>query len=256
MLPALIAATLIAAPALPQVAEQLDGGGTASPLPEDPVGGEVPDGPQGVHLKDHEDLKLAWEEGRGFFLSAQGDHWRFEPGAEESLEHQGAFRVVHHDTGLCMVAGPLGPDGVNAPLELADCADAAPWSIVYDDRPSHADFRFATPEGYLLGLAHTESKEEHVAVPAEGVEVFAVNVPESLHSQEWLFAAPPPSGPPSTPPTEVQSSPEVPSESPKPTLPTTGAALGLGIGAGAVALVGGAALVLWWQRRRALRADW
>ncbi|MFG3339004.1 hypothetical protein [Glycomyces sp. NPDC048151] len=225
----------------------------------------IPSGATLMFLKDHEDFQLAWSEGEGVHLTAEGgDRWRIEPVREEALTEIGEFHVVHDDSGQCMDAGPLDPDGVHAHLDLVDCADAEPWSVVYDDVPSNADFRFATPEGYLLGLEHPESKEEHSAVPTEGAEVFALDVPMSLHSHEWLFAeamAPnPPTTPPATtqPPGETPSSPEAPetSASPKPTLPTTGTALGLGIGAGAAALVGGAVLVLWWQRRRALRADW
>jgi LPXTG-motif cell wall-anchored protein len=167
---------------------------------------------------------------------------------------------VHDDSGRCLSTDTSG-GGETAPVLLTDCADAISWQLVYDPTPSHRDFRFVTTDGYFLGLEDDADAEE-------GAEVLAVN-PEtdtSKHFQEWLFAdAPPPSDPPTDPPTSTppsspapSESPSVPaeSESPKPTLPTTGAGVGIGIGAGIVALAGGAALVLWWQRRRVLRSEW
>jgi len=250
--------------------------------------GPVPEGPVWMHLKNYPDLPLAWVEGEGARLQAAGSAWVLEPVQEEALVGVGEFRIVHDESGECLDAGELY-DGVHAKLDLVDCADADPWTVTYDTAVSNSDFRFATPEGYLLGLEHDEAPaeddttedgaiaeappeddataevtleeatpeagaiEEHSAIPTEGAEVFAVDMPFSKHSHEWLFAtAPvvPPETPSPTPSTESPAAPAAPQ------LPQTGAALGAAVGAGAFALAGGTALVLWWQRRRALRANW
>lgn len=241
-------------------------------LPAQPAAAqELPAEPVLLHLKDYEEFKLAWNEEEGVHLSAEPAAWRFEPVREEALHDLGAHHLVLEGTGECLDAGALAPDGVHAPLDVVDCAEAEPWTVVYDDLPSRVDYRLATPEGYLLGLGHEESREEHSAVPTDGAEVFALDVEDSLHSHEWRLAVAdaPPTSPPPTPPgsespserpseSSSEASPQAPSESasPMPALPVTGTALGLGAGAGVVAVAGGAALVLWWQRRRALRTDW
>ncbi|MDN3238703.1 RICIN domain-containing protein [Glycomyces tritici] len=211
----------------------------------------VPSGAVKVYLKDHPTLPLAASED-GARLTADHHLWRLV--AVEALQGLGAYQLVHDDSGRCLSAD-TGGGGETAPVFLIECADAISWELVFDPLPSHSDFRFVTADGYFLGLADGSDAEE-------GAEVLAVK-PEtgaSRHFQEWLFEAPPVNPPSSPPPSSPapSESPSVPaaSESPKPTLPTTGAGLGLGIGGGAVALAGGAALVLWWQRRRALRSDW
>ncbi|SDD22517.1 LPXTG cell wall anchor domain-containing protein [Glycomyces harbinensis] len=234
---------------------------------------EIPSGPVLIHLKDFPQFPLAWDEDRGAHLGEEGSLWVLEPVAEEALTPLGEYRLVHHESGECLDAGGLS-DGVHARLDLVDCADAEPWSVVYDTVPANADYRFATPEGYLMGLEHDEAgeeaasetgapaREEHSGVPTGGAEVFALDVSESRHSHEWLFAAGPdvpPSSPPSETPSDSASPSEAPSQespAPAPQLPQTGAAVGAAVGAGAIALAGGTALVLWRQRRRALRGHW
>lgn len=214
---------------------------------------DVPEGAVKMFLKDHEGLPLAATED-GAHLAADPHLWRLV--AVEALQELGQYQLVHDDSGQCLSAHTTG-GGATAPVFLIDCADAIAWEVVFDTVPSNSDFRFITADGYFLGLAEgSEAKE--------GAEVLAVHpeAGDSRHSQEWLFAAPPPGPTPSASPSpsapELSESPSSPaaSEPPKPTLPTTGAGLGLGVGAGVVAVAGGAALVLWWQRRRALRADW
>jgi LPXTG-motif cell wall-anchored protein len=211
----------------------------------------VPEGPVRIFLKDHEDLPLAADD-TGVRLSAVGDLWTLQPA--EALVPLGGYRLVHDESGQCLTADTSG-GGETAPVALADCAGAVVWSVVYDDRTAHYDYRFATPDGYHLGL------ETNDAVEGARVRTVKVDPDQTLHSQEWQFAGgdaptPPPSETPSGPgqsatvPGSDTSSPALPM------LPQTGVGMGVAAGAGAVALLGGAALVLWWQRRRALRSVW
>ncbi|MFC3494987.1 RICIN domain-containing protein [Glycomyces rhizosphaerae] len=211
----------------------------------------LPEGPVKLYLKEHVETPLGAADGSPR-LTADYDQWRLRP--VEAFQGLGSHQIVHADSGWCLTADAGGEDVV--PVFLVDCADAVTWSIVYDDRQSHHDYRLITPDGHYLG---TEANPE----ASEGAAVYAVRTDDgaSLHSQEWLMEAASVEVTPSPSSSEEQVSPsgdpsEDPSESPKPALPTTGTALGAGIGAGVVALAGGTALVLWWQRRRALRADW
>lgn len=208
----------------------------------------VPEGPVAIYLKDHQDLPLD-ADGTGIRLSADHDLWTLRPA--EALMPLGARQIVHDETGRCLTADTVG-GGETAPVLLADCADAVAWELVYDDRDSHRDFRFVAPGGYHLGL------EDNGAV--EGARVLAVRTDSAstLHSQEWQFAATdvPPTAPPSAPPSAPVSSAPPAEAVAQPKLPQTGAGVGVAAGAGAVALLGGAALVVWWQRRRALRSHW
>lgn len=208
----------------------------------------LPEGPLKLYLKEHAGTPLGETDGTPH-LTADYDHWHLRP--VEALQGLGGHHIVHVDSGRCLTADTGGGEEV-VPVALADCADAVAWSIVYDDRDAHQDFRLLTPDGYYLG---TETDPEE----SEGTTVFAVRPEsgESLHFQEWLLAAAPvETTPPPSPSPSEEAPPSSESESPKPTLPTTGTALGASVGAGVVALAGGTALVLWWQRRRALRADW
>lgn len=206
----------------------------------------VPSEPVEIHLKDHDDLMLG-EKGGELMLTAEADEWRFT--AVEALLDLGEYQIVHHGSGQCLTADTSG-GAETAPVSLADCVDAITWQIVFDDRPSHSDYRFVTADGYFLGL------EDDTAIE-EGAEVLAIDVESGIsgHSQEWWFGA---SSPEDTPAPDA-----IPSEAPAevtvvsdPKLPTTGVGLGAAAGAGVVALGGGAALVVWWQRRRALRSHW
>ncbi|MFB9660640.1 RICIN domain-containing protein [Glycomyces mayteni] len=210
----------------------------------------VPEGPVRMFLKDHQDLPLAQKDG-AVRLTAEGDLWTLR--AVEALQDLGEYQIVHESDGKCLSTDVSG-GGETAPVFLAECDSADVWTVVFDDVPSNSDFRFITTDDYYLGLAHD-------ADAVEGAEVVSVDLADgaspSRHFQEWLFAAVPPETPSPSPSEEVSS--EAPSTTPpaaQPQLPTTGAGLGAAIGAGAVALAGGAALVLWWQRRRALRSDW
>lgn len=219
----------------------------------------LPEGPVKLYLKEHVETPLGAADGSPR-LTADYDQWELRP--VEALQVLGAYQIVHAESGRCLTADAGGEEVV--PVSLADCADAMTWSIVYDDRQSHHDYRLITPDGHYLG---TEANPE----ASEGAAVYAVRTADgaSLHSQEWLMEAASVEATPSPSSSEEQVAPSEdpsgdpsedpsgdPSESPKPALPTTGTALGTGIGAGVVALAGGTALVLWWQRRRALRADW
>ncbi|WP_158299672.1 RICIN domain-containing protein [Glycomyces paridis] len=210
----------------------------------------VPEGPVRIYLKDHEGLPLAQEDG-AVRLTALHDLWTLR--SVEALQDLGEYQIVHDESGQCLSTDTSG-GGETAPVFLADCGEADDWTVVYDDVPSNNDFRFISTDGYFLGL-------EHDADAVEGVRVEAVKPASgaSRHFQEWLFAAAPdtPSSPPpsETPSTEVSTSPAEATPA-QPQLPTTGAGLGAVLGAGAVALAGGVALVLWWQRRRALRSEW
>ncbi|GAA2283706.1 hypothetical protein GCM10009853_042840 [Glycomyces scopariae] len=219
----------------------------------------LPVEPVKLYLKEHEPIPLA-EEGGAIVLSADFDLWSFR--SVEAFQEIGEFQIVHDESGRCLTADTSGGEETE-PVALADCADAITWTAEYDDRPGFDDLRFATGDGYFLGLA------DGVAA-VQGAAVLAVE-PESgnsRHFQEWLVkgeieeppppTSPPPSESPSPSPSESappsETTPGSPSEQPgTPKLPTTGAGLGMAVGAGAVALAGGAALVLWWQRRRALR---
>ncbi|MEU6249788.1 LPXTG cell wall anchor domain-containing protein [Glycomyces sp. NPDC047010] len=211
----------------------------------------VPEGPVRMYLKDHEDLPLAQQDG-AIRLTAEADLWTLRP--VEALQDLGEYQIVHDGDGKCLSTDTSG-GGETAPVFLAECSGADAWTVIFDDVPSNSDFRFITTDDYYLGLAHD-------ADAVEGAEVVSVALGDgaspSRHFQEWLFAAVPPETPSPSPSEEVSSS-EAPSTTPaaaQPQLPTTGAGLGAAIGAGAVALAGGAALVLWWQRRRALRGQW
>lgn len=225
----------------------------AAPAQADPV----PEGPVTLFLKDHPTLPMAVVDGAPR-LSAGGDLWELG-GEAKPMQDLGEFQIVHQGSRQCLTADTSG-GGAAVPVTLADCADAISWTIVYD-RPGHKDFRFVAAEGYLLGL-----RERADAV--DGAEVVAVrsDPSDSMHFHEWLTesqneATPPPGADPGDPSSSEATSPEIepvtsPEIVPAAALPTTGAGLGIAIGTGAVALGGGAALVLWWQRRRALRSDW
>jgi hypothetical protein len=226
----------------------------AAPAQADPV----PDGGVKLFLKDHPDLPMTVADG-GPRLSADGDLWELGEEAKP-MQDLGETQIVHQATGQCLTADTSG-GGATVPVMLADCATAISWTIVYDKAAGHRDFRFVAPGDYLLGL-----RERADAV--DGAEVLAVrsDPSDSLHFHEWLTeslgeATPPPSADPSDPASsEATASEAVPATSaevvPAAALPTTGVGIGLAIGTGAAALAGGAALVLWWQRRRALRANW
>lgn len=209
----------------------------------------LPTEPAQMFLKDHVDIPLAWTDA-GARLTADYDEWTFR--SAETLLDLGAYQIRHEDTGQCLTTDTTG-GGAAFPVTLADCADALAWQVEFHDIPSHKDFRFITPDGYYLGL---EDGDDAV----EGAEVLAVDLDTGVtkHFQEWhleVLGAPPserpsPSDSPS-PSADVSTSPVA-----QPQLPTTGAGLGVTAGAAAVALAGGAALILWWQRRRALRSHW
>lgn len=210
--------------------------------------GPLPAEPTVVYLKDHVDIPLAWTD-TGARLTAAFDEWTFR--SVEALIDLGNYQIIHEDTGQCLTTDTSG-GAETVPVALADCADALTWQIVFNDAPTHRDFRFKTPDGYFLGLEDGDDA-------AEGAEVLAVK-PESgasQHHHEWNLAVlgapvvPEPPSPSESPSAEVSASPAAQSK-----LPATGAGLGAAIGASAVALTGGAALVLWWQRRRALRSHW
>ncbi|HLU29131.1 MAG TPA: LPXTG cell wall anchor domain-containing protein [Glycomyces sp.] len=135
-----------------------------------------------------------------------------------------------------------------APVTLGDCAGATEWTVVYDDAKVNQDYRFATPDGFYLGL-------EPGAEAVEGAEVHAVGVESSKHSQEWRFAAPhepPPGEEPEEEPSEAVGTTPVAA---RPELPRTGAGMTIVGGVGLTAVAAGAAMALWW-RRRTLRGDW
>lgn len=213
-----------------------------------PAADAVPAGPVRMYLKDHEDIPLG-QQGGAARLTADGDLWTLR--AVEALQDLGEYQVVHESDGKCLSADVSGGGGT-APVFLADCAGASVWNVVFDDDPSKMDFRFILADGYYLGLAQD-------ADAVEGAEIVAVALGDgaspSFHFQEWRFAALPPE---TTPPSETPSSeaPSTTAPAARPQLPTTGAGLGAALGAGAVALAGGTALLLWWQRRRAFRSDW
>ncbi|MCD0445209.1 LPXTG cell wall anchor domain-containing protein [Glycomyces sp. A-F 0318] len=206
----------------------------------------IPEGPVELHLKDHPELPLDAEGGE-IRLSAVHDLWTVR--TPEALVPLGGHQIVHDESGQCLTADTSG-GGETAPVLLADCADALTWDVVYDDLPSHQDFRFITADGYYLGLESNDA--------VEGARVLAVDVDSgTLHSQEWQFAAadvPPPAPPSESPSAPASSAP--PTETAARTLPQAGTGAGVAAGAGAAALLGGAALVVWWQRRRALRSHW
>ncbi|WP_198667018.1 RICIN domain-containing protein [Glycomyces dulcitolivorans] len=200
----------------------------------------LPEDPAKLFLKEHEDIPLAVQGGAAV-LSADFDLWTLRP--VEAMQDLGEYQIVQDSSGQCLTADTSGGEET-VPVVLADCADALAWTTVYNDAPAQQDFRFTTADGYFLGLADDASA-------VEGAPILAVD-PESdqsRHFQEWLFATPPPESPSPTP-SESTSPP------PQPQLPTTGTALGALGAAGAVALAGGAALVLRHQRRRALRGHW
>ncbi|WP_026929175.1 LPXTG cell wall anchor domain-containing protein [Glycomyces tenuis] len=202
---------------------------------------ELPAEPVLMHLKDHPELPLAWT-GERAELAAEGDAWSFTP--VEAFQDLGTHLIVHDETGQCLDAGPI-PDGAEtATVELADCADATPWGVVYNDVPAHQDYRFTTPEGHYLGI-------ERGSQAAAGTEVLVVAVPSSVHAQEWQFADVPEQTPSTPPPAEETTA--APAAEPK--LPQTGAGVAALSGAGVVAVAAGAAMVLW-LRRRTLRDQW
>jgi hypothetical protein len=230
----------------------------AAPAQADPV----PDGPVKLFLKDHPELPMAAADG-GPRLSADGDLWELG-GEAKPMQDLGETQIVHQATGQCLTADTSG-GGATAPVTLADCATAISWTIVYD-KAGHRDFRFVAAGDYLLGL-----RERADAV--DGAEVLAVRSDpgDSMHFHEWLTesqdeATPPPNPDPVDPTSDEATASEaasgaVPETSPEEVvpvaaLPTTGTAVGVAVGSGAAALAGGAVLVLWWQRRRALRSDW
>ncbi len=140
-----------------------------------------------------------------------------------------------------------------APVTLGECAGAAEWTVVFDDAKVNEDYRFATPDGFYLGLKPGDDA-------VEGAEVFAVDVKSSKHSQEWRFAVPhePPPGeepPGEEPPGEEPSEPADTTPVAQPTLPQTGAGMTIVGAVGLTAVAAGAAMALWW-RRRTLRGDW
>jgi LPXTG-motif cell wall-anchored protein len=207
---------------------------------------QLPSEPAQIALKEHDDLPLAWTD-TGLRLSADHDEWTFRP--VEAMMDLGEHQIRHEDTGQCLTADTSGGEET-VPVALADCADAIAWQVVFDDAPFHDDFRFVAPDGHFLGL---ESGSDVV----EGAEVKAVlETNGSKHHQEWHLAAPdaPPSESPS-PSLSPSTAPTSPAAA-QPQLPSTGTGLGAVAGAGAVALAGGAALIVWWQRRRALRTHW
>jgi LPXTG-motif cell wall-anchored protein len=208
---------------------------------------QLPSEPAHVHLKGHEAIPLAWTD-TGLRLTADHDAWTFQP--VEALVDLGAYLIRHEDTGQCLTADTSGGEET-VPVTLVDCADAIAWEVVFNDLPSHEDFRFVAPDGHFLGL---ESGSDAV----EGTEVMAVlETNGSKHFQEWRLAVVAP-----TPPQSESQSPSLSAEAPAspaaaaPQLPSTGTGLGAAVGAGIVALAGGAALIVWWQRRRALRTHW
>lgn len=219
--------------------------------------GPVPEGAVKLYLKDHQDLPMAAADGKPR-LASSGDLWEL---SGEAMQDLGEFKIVHQASGQCLAADTSG-GGEAVPVSLVDCADAHTWTIVYHN-PGHKDFRFVAPGDYLLGL-----RERSDAV--KGAEVLAIHSApgDSMHFHEWLTesgteATPPPGeitpapGESTPPPGEDPSTSSSEAAAvPAASLPTTGATLGAGIGAGIVALAGGTALVLWWQRRRALRSDW
>ncbi|MEU5869968.1 LPXTG cell wall anchor domain-containing protein [Glycomyces sp. NPDC047369] len=209
----------------------------------------VPEGPVRMYLKDHEDLPLGQKDG-AVRLTADADLWTLR--AVEALQDLGEYQIVHEADGKCLSTDTSG-GGETAPVFLADCASADAWTVVFDDAASNSDFRFITTDDYYLGLAHD-------ADAVEGAEIVAVDLADgaspSRHFQEWLFAAVPPETPSPTPSETPSEAVSTTPPAAQPQLPTTGAGLGAAVGAGALALAGGAALLLWWQRRRALRSDW
>jgi hypothetical protein len=229
----------------------------AEPVPDDPApDSAVPGGALKLYLKDHQELPMAAVDGVPR-LSAGGDLW--ELGGED-MQDLGEYQIIHQASGQCLTADTSG-GGATVPVTLADCADAIGWTIIYHN-PGHHDFRFVAAGDYLLGL-----RERADAV--DGAEVLAVNSApsDSMHFHEWLTesgseATPPPSEAPGEATGADPADPSDPSDPsevavvPAAALPTTGVGLGVAIGSGAAALAVGAALVLWWQRRRALRADW
>jgi LPXTG-motif cell wall-anchored protein len=219
----------------------------AAPLWAAPAQAEqLPSEPAQVHLKEHEAIPLAWTD-TGLRLTADHDEWTFQP--VEALIDLGAHLIRHEDTGQCLTADTSGGEET-VPVTLADCADAIPWQVVFDDAPFHDDFRFVAPDGHFLGL-------EEDADVVEGAAVLAVlETTGSKHHQEWRLAAP--DAPPSESPSPSLSPSTAASMSPaaQPQLPNTGTGLGAAVGAGIVALAAGAALLMWWQRRRALRTHW
>ncbi|MEV3934915.1 hypothetical protein AB0K52_02880 [Glycomyces sp. NPDC049804] len=231
----------------------------AAPAQADPV----PDGAVRLFLKDHPKLPMAVVDGTPR-LTDQGDFWELS-GEAAPLKDLGEIQIVHQASGQCLTADTSG-GGATVPVVLADCANAIAWTIAYDKAPGHRDFRFVAAGDYLLGL-----RERADAV--DGAEILAVRSDpgDSMHFHEWLTEsqseATPPADPdpgdpdPGDPASDGAASEEVapatsPEVVPAAALPTTGAAVGAAIGSGATALAVGAALVLWWQRRRALRSDW
>nr|WP_277605453.1 LPXTG cell wall anchor domain-containing protein [Glycomyces sp. L485] len=136
----------------------------------------------------------------------------------------------------------MAAGGTTAPVELVDCAVATRWSAVFDERQSHQDWRFITPDGYYLGLDRLTE--------ALGTEVLVKEVPSSLHNQEWLLASIPEQAvsPPADP--APRADPVA-----QPRLPQTGIGIAVVAAAGIAAVAAGAVLTLWW-RRRVIRTQW
>ncbi|WP_030158085.1 RICIN domain-containing protein [Glycomyces sp. NRRL B-16210] len=211
--------------------------------------GPVPEGPTQIYLKDHPELPLDLVDDRAQ-LGTDPELWTFlEIETEDRFDDLGNYQIVHEESGQCLTVDSSAA-ARTAPILLADCEEADVWTIIFDSLPSHVDYRFVADEHYYLGL---EGNGDAV----EGAEVLGVRIRSgnSLHAQEWRFGLATEQFPPEQ---TVSSPPEEPSPSAvaAPQLPQAGAGLGAALGAGTVALAAGAGVLLWWQRRRALRAEW
>lgn len=207
----------------------------------------VPDGPTEIYLKDHPELSLGLVDGSAR-LGPEGEKWLFqEVETEDRYDDLGDYQIVHEGSGQCLTADSSA-GARTAPILLADCAEADVWTIIFDSLPSHLDYRFVADEHYYLGLEGNDDA-------GDGVDVLGVRIRSgnSLHAQEWRFGMATEQLPPSEEPSPEES--ETPAAA-APKLPQAGAGLGAALGAGTVALAAGAGLLLWWQRRRALRAQW
>jgi hypothetical protein len=217
----------------------------------------IPEEPARIFLKDHEDISLAESDGE-VVLSAHADLWTLR--SVERFSNLDEYQIVHVETGQCLTAETA--DGEETvPAMLAECVDAVAWTAIYDNLPRHHDFRFSTPDGYLLSISDWDAADE-------GAEVLAVEAEwdDSKHFQEWRLASfedtPDPADPVSEGVPDSVSEAVPVGEDPttaaaaQPKLPTTGGAVSAAVGAGTVALAAGTGLIVWWQRRRALRSHW